>query len=457
MACSRRLAGEQLCSTLRVAAVLLLGFTSIVMLPARGAAQQSASQPSSDASDAPTAITLQDALSRARSNVPEFRSAQADVQLAHEDRVQGLSALLPQVTQNTGAAFTGTNGTDTGFFVASNGVNEYISQANVHQTIGLEPIAQYRRLGAAEALTRAKLEIASRGLVVTVTKAYYDLVVAQRKYTTAHQAAAEAERFLQITQNLANGGEVARSDVLKAQIQNEQKQRDMAEAQLAERHAQLGLAVLIFPRLVDNFTVVDDLSSAKALPSLAQLKALAARDNPDLGSALAALSEADHDVTAARSGYLPSLTIDYLYGIDAPRFATRTGGINNLGSGILATVQIPVWNWGATQSKIRQADLHRQQARLDLSFAQKKLLSDLNSFYDEADAASFQLQSLRRSTEFAADSLRLTNMRYQAGEATVLEVVDAQDTLTQARDAYDDGQERYRLGLANLQTLTGEF
>jgi len=57
----------------------------------------------------------------------------------------------------------------------------------------------------------------------------------------------------------------------------------------------------------------------------------------------------------------------------------------------------------------------------------------------------------------AADSLRLTNLRYQAGESTVLEIVDAQNTLTQARNAYDDGQIRYRIAIANLQTLTGSF
>ena len=55
------------------------------------------------------------------------------------------------------------------------------------------------------------------------------------------------------------------------------------------------------------------------------------------------------------------------------------------------------------------------------------------------------------------ESLRLTNLRYQAGEATALEVVDAQTTLLQARNAYDDGLVRYRLALANLQTLTGAF
>jgi outer membrane protein TolC len=53
--------------------------------------------------------------------------------------------------------------------------------------------------------------------------------------------------------------------------------------------------------------------------------------------------------------------------------------------------------------------------------------------------------------------LRLTTLRYQAGEASVLEVVDAQNTLTLTRNAYDDGQVRFQVALANLQTLTGSF
>jgi outer membrane protein TolC len=57
----------------------------------------------------------------------------------------------------------------------------------------------------------------------------------------------------------------------------------------------------------------------------------------------------------------------------------------------------------------------------------------------------------------AAESLRLTTMRYQAGESTVLEVVDAQNTVTLARNAFNDGQARFRVALATLQTLTGSL
>ena len=61
------------------------------------------------------------------------------------------------------------------------------------------------------------------------------------------------------------------------------------------------------------------------------------------------------------------------------------------------------------------------------------------------------------TADLAAESLRLINLRYQAGESTALEVVDAQNTIVQARNAFDDAQTRYRVALTTLQTVTGPF
>ncbi|MGB8661986.1 MAG: TolC family protein, partial [Candidatus Acidiferrum sp.] len=127
----------------------------------------------------------------------------------------------------------------------------------------------------------------------------------------------------------------------------------------------------------------------------------------------------------------------------------------NLGSSISATLNIPIWNWGATQSRVKQAELRRAQAKRELSFTQRKLLAEIQSLYAEAETANNELADLSRSAELAAESLRLTTLRYKDGEATVLEVVDAQTTAAQANNTYQDGAVRYRVALANLQTLTG--
>jgi outer membrane protein TolC len=411
----------------------------------------------SSQTEAPITITLQDALGRARANSPQFQAATTEYRTAHEDRVQARDSLLPSVSYNNQYVYTQGNETPSGRYIANNAVHEYVSQMSIHQVFGLGQIEEYRKTAALEALAKAKSEIAARGLVAAVVQTFYGLVVSQRKYANTQQAANEAQHFLQITQDLERGGEVAHSDVIKAQLQSNDRHRDLTEARLAMDKARLTLAVLLFPDFNQNFAVVDDLHSPAALPAFADIRTLAQQNNPQVQAAMASVQAAEREVTVAKSGHLPSLVLDYFYGIDATRFATRTDGIPNLGYSAIATLNIPVFSWGATQSKVRQADYHRDQARLELTFAQRQLLSDLHALYNEASAARSELETLRSSAELAAESLCLTSLRYQAGEASALEVVDAQNTIAQARNSLDDGEARFRLALANLQTLTGPF
>lgn len=400
-------------------------------------------------------LTLQDALARAKKNSVQFQAAVTDSGIARQDRYQAGAALLPSVTYNNEALYTKFN--QNGItFIANNAAHEYISQANVHESIDLAGISNFRRASAASALARARAEIASRGLVVTVVQGYYSLAAAQQKLQAAQEASEEGDRFFKLTQDLERGGEVAHSDVIKAELQMNERRRQLQEAQLAFLNARLDLAVLIFPDFNENYEVADDLHSPVPLPTLGEVQQQAARENPDVRAALEAVRAASADVTGARAGYLPSLNLDYWYGIDAERFAVNgPNGVSNLGTAAAATLNIPIWNWGATQSRVKQADLRRAQAQRELSLAQRKLLAEIKSLYAEAETALNELAGLNRSAELAADGLRLTTLRYTGGEATILEVVDAQNTSVQANTAYQDGAVRYRVALANLQTLTG--
>jgi outer membrane protein TolC len=415
---------------------------------------------------APVSLTLQDALDRARKNSTQFQAAVTAAGLAREDKKQAFTALLPSVAYNNSAIYTqGTGATASAatgqsvVFIANNAVHEYISQADIHEAIDLAAVQNFRKVSAAAAVARAQQEIASRGLVVTVVQSYYAAAAAQQKLEAAKKTADEGENFLKITQDLEKGGEVAHSDVIKADLQATDRRRQLQEAQLTLLNARLDLAVLIFPDFNDNYQIADDLHADVALPALAEVQQRAARDNPDLRAALAGVQGARHDVTGAWAGYLPSLTFDYFYGIDAAHFAVNTvvGGqkISNLGSSVVGTLNIPIWNWGATQSRVKQAELRRAQAQRELSLAQRKLLAEIQSLYAEAETAANELSGLKRSAELAGESLRLVTLRYKNGESTVLEVVDAQTTYSTANAAYQDGAVRYRVALANLQTLTG--
>jgi outer membrane protein TolC len=229
------------------------------------------------ATGAPLRLTLQDALDRARKNSTQFQAAVTNAGLAREDKRQAFTSLLPTVAYNNSAIYTQGTGSSAAtsaigtpvVFIANNAVHEYISQGNVHEAIDLAAVQNFRKVSAAAAVARAQQEIASRGLVVTVVQSYYAAAAAQQKLEAARKTNDEGQNFFKITQDLEHGGEVAHSDVIKAELQATDRKRQLQEAQLGLLNARLDLAVLIFPDFNDSYEVADDLHAPVALPTLA--------------------------------------------------------------------------------------------------------------------------------------------------------------------------------------------
>jgi outer membrane protein TolC len=411
------------------------------------------------AQQATVTIDIKTALERARSYSPKLQSAALEVDIARIERAIAKSTFLPTVSFNNQFLYTQPNGAPEGVFVANNSVHEYVSQGVIRQDI-LAPgrMAEYRRSVAAETVAAAKRDVELQGIVATVFQNYYGIVTAQRHLSNAQKSLEEAQRLVRITEKLESGGEVAHSDTVKAQLILRQRERDVQDAQCSVEKNKMALAVLIFPDIAADYTVVDDLASVPSLEAYDQVQASAVKNNPDLRAAQATLNQEQYGIAIARSAYQPTLSFEYIYGLDSPQFAIRDAeGFRRLGSAAQATLNIPVFNWGTTRNKIRQAELKQKQAQLDVTLTQKELTSNLHSSYLEAKAAFAQLDSLKQSLDLAAESLRLTRLRYEAGESAILEVVDAQTAMAQARNAYDDGLSRYRLAFSTIQTLTGNY
>jgi outer membrane protein TolC len=403
---------------------------------------------------APTPITLDEAIHRAQTSDVTYWTAAANKSIAGLDKSIARSALLPGVIYHNQYIYTkpgqqplsatagGTAAsTGTPIFIANNSIHEYISQAAVSETVSLAGIANYYRLSAEAAASAARQEVARRGLVATVISNYFNVQAAERKLGVAQRSADEAQRFSQLTMKLEAGREVSHADVVKANLQLQQRQRDLADAGLAAEKARLDLAVLLFPDPLTPYTLTNDLDQPYVLPSKAEVQADGAKNNPDLRAALQAARAAKYELNAAKAAYIPDLSLQYFYGIDAPEFATKgPDGTNNLGYSTVVTIDIPVWDWFATHSRVKQSAVRRDLANVELTATQRQ-----------------QLASFDESVRTAAESLRLTNMRYSAGEATVLEVVDAQNSYSLAQAAKVDGALRYHVAFGQLQTLTGKL
>ncbi len=420
-------------------------------------------------------IDLKDALRRARDFSPQLKAATVNAAIAHQNRLQARAGRLPTVNALNQFVYTQGNGTPSGVFIANDGVHVYNEQAVVRENLlSLIRSGQTRQAQAAEAVALAQEVIASRGLVFTVVQSYYNLLAAQREIGNAANSLDEAKQFLDIAQKQEFAGEVSHVDVVKAELQFEQRSRDLDAAKLRSDEARLAFAVLLFADFDQTFTVVDDLATLPSLSLLDDLQGLAGQKSPEIQSARASAREAKSAVTVARYAYLPSLALTFYYGIDANQFAARAGyptaGVNrstlpnfqvphrqNLGFAGDITLDIPVWNWGATRSRIRQAEYRQTLAQVNVRFAERQLQANLRSLFRQAEVALSEVASLRRSLDYSAENRRLTLLRYEAGESNALEVVTAQDIVALARRAHDDGLSRYHIALANLQTLTGRL
>ena len=340
-------------------------------------------------------------------------------------------------------------------FIANNAVHEYTSQASINETVGLKQFAGAQLAAANAARASAELEVARRGLISSVVTLYYSVAASQTKQHVLEEAFQEARSFTDLTQKRERAREVSHADVVKAQLQQQQRQRDLSDGILAAAKARLELAVLLFPDPRTPYST--EIAGPPApLPSRNEVDKMASTNNPEIRSALAEVRAGGAEVNAARAAYLPDLGLNFSYGIDAPQLAKRgPDDVRNLGYSISATLDIPVWDWFSTQKRIKQSEYKRDAAKVSLTAAQRRLIATLEEAYAEAAAAWEQLDLLDLSVRTAAESLRLTKLRYSAGESTALEVVDAQSAYLSAETAQADGTVRYQAALAALQQLTG--
>ena len=444
------------------------------MLPAFLAGSTVWAQTTATAATSP--LSLEDVIRRAEANEPAFAAAAAEGRATALERKDARAGLLPSASFHNQFLFTESNHTHTTLgtaggqfvqqgnvdqslpvFIANNSIHEYYSQGVVNETVGLAQVGAVRLADANAALAAAQMEIARRGLISTVVNLFYGLNAGNEKAAIAQRALDEANHFVDITQKREAAREVAHADVIKAQIQQQQRDRELADAQLAARKAQLELGVLLNPDPSTSYTLAP-VGVPAPLPDRPGVDAAARANNPEIRSALASLEAGRAGTLNAQAALLPDLALNFTYGIDAPQFAsTGYGGARNLGYSASATVDLPLWDWLTTERKVKEARIRSDAAKIALTAAQRRLLADLSEFYAEADTARRQLTSLDTSVLASRESLRLTNLRYVDGESTVLDVVDAQNTLISAENAQADGLVRYQLALAQLQTLTGKL
>jgi outer membrane protein len=163
----------------------------------------------------------------------------------------------------------------------------------------------------------------------------------------------------------------------------------------------------------------------------------------------------ERNIDIARSGYRPTLDVVGSYGLYKDSGSNRfRDSLDGWTVGLESTWAI--FDGRATAGKVvqaksqyRQADLQLKEQTLAVEVEVRTALSSLQEAGELAEAAV-------KVVEQAKESLRLADARYGAGSATQLDVLQAQVSLTQARDNQLQANYSYNVALANVRRAIGE-
>jgi outer membrane protein len=408
-------------------------------------------------------LTLDEALRRANALSSSFQQAGINEQIAAEDVRQAQAAFLPRVSAPLSYLYTtpalglppGTPRAPS--FLANNAIGEYQAYLNVAGDIDIAgrlraTLARNRALLAA---AHAGTEVARRALAQAVIDAYYGLALATAQRRAAEQNLLAAEEFERITSLLFSGGEVASVDLTRAQLQTIGRRDELERARAVEEVAAGSLRVLVGYEFSAPISTTDLALAAPFGSEFQQFKVDDISRRPEFAQFDAQLNAAKQEIKIARADRLPQLSYSLLGGFDTdslrpPRLKEHTGV-----SGAFS-LSIPIFDWGASRSRERQARLRAQAAANERTIAQRGFTQQFYAAQAQVSSAATRIRLAATGVTEAQSNLNASIARYRAGEAQIIEVTDALTTLAAQRFALYQAIFDYQTALARLRQGTGQ-
>jgi outer membrane protein TolC len=315
--------------------------------------------------------------------------------------------------------------------------------------------ATLRRNAALLESARAGTAVARRALITGVDDAYYGLALATAKRLAAEQNLAAAEGFESITSLLVSGGEVAPVDLSRARLQTNTRRDELEQARANEVFAADALRVLVGYSFTTPVTTTNLEAATPDAGEIERFTAEAISKRPEIAQFEAERRAAQEDVNLARSERRPQVTYTLSGGFDSDSLR-RSRLREHTGYSATVSVSIPIFDWGASRSRERQARLRAQVAESTRVSAMRGFAQQFYDARTQALSAVARVGLASAGIVEAERNLAASLARYRAGEAQILEVTDAQNTLITQRAAFYQATFDYQTARARLMQATGQ-
>ena len=407
-------------------------------------------------------LSLDEVLRLANAQASAFQSASINERIAAEDVRQAQAAFLPKVSTPLSYIYTSPAlGLPPGeprapSFISADAIGVTDALVNVAGDFDIAgrlraSLARNRALLAA---AHAGTDVAKRALAQAVIEAYYGLALANVQRRAAEDNLDAAKKFEDITSLLLSGGEVASVDLTRAQLQTIARRDELERARANEDVAAGALRVFVGYEFSRSINTTDLALDIPIDSDYRQFKAEEVSRRPEFIQLEQQLRAARQEIRIARADRLPSLSYSVNGGFEtdslkAPRLKEHTG------VSAAISFSIPIFDWGATRSRERQAQLRVELAENERTVALRGFTQQFYAARAQVDSAAARITLAREGVTKAQDNVEASIARYRAGEAQIVEVTDAQTTLVEQRSALYQAIFDYQTALARLRQSTG--
>lgn len=417
-------------------------------------------------------LTLDEAVRMALQNNPSLRAQEDAADAAHARTGQARAGWFPRIDFSQGFVrgnnpvyVFGTLLTQRRFTAASFALNQLNTpvpldnfQTRLETQLSLFDSGQTRlRVRAARRQeTAADFETAQarQDLILRVVQAYYSVVVARENLATAREALKTAQASEDRARNLEKAGLVVSSDFLIAQVFRAQMEERAirAENQLALSRMTLGRELGLGPQVLrEPVDTLREPSGIALSPDDYEKTALAGRPALKAAELQQRAAEDNRKLATAQLGPRVGLFADVER--DAQTLGSRSG--TNWTAG--AKLEFNIFAGGADRYRLAEADARKRQAADQLEWLRSGVRLEVRQAYLDVVAAQRRADAARASVSQAAESLRILQNRYEAGLASITDLLRAQTAHLEARTTYLAALHDWQVARAQLERAAGRL
>ena len=408
------------------------------------------------------AADLADLYALARENDPTFQSARYALEAAKQKRPEAFSALLPSLVANGSTDRTLGRTRYTGTPEISRGFNADQWALQLTQPLfRVQSLLVYDEARASVEQALAQFVAAEQDLILRLSRAYFDAIVAERHVVAARSQVAALEEQLNAARRSFQAGVASISDVDDTQSRGALAQAQLVAAMndLEGSSASLEAILGVPPPRLNALKAEANLPRPTPTDAATWVQR-AVEDDPSVKAAQAAVKAADYELDRSRSQRLPSVDLVATYGgnYSAGNITEPTDfGTNVRDKQVSVQFSMPLFSGGGIQAQVAESRAKRAKAQADLTAAQRQAALDARQAYSGVLSGVSQVQALETAVAAGQSAVKGNRIGYGLGIRINSDVLNAEQQLYSTMQDLEKARYDTLFQGLKLKAATGEL